>query len=196
MEKNDEDLRVARSRKLMETAMIDILNSEGIKALTVKNLCENAGINRGTFYLHYRDIFHFIEENPVIQELLHVFKPIQVLEIIHLPESESIYPPIARAFDYLNQHARFFKALFHPAAPAELKEKLQYWVGTRLYEHLTEDTSSLAGSSILAEYAVAYLGNAQFAVIQHWFITNRTLPPQEIAKMLTQLIRRSPCLAM
>lgn len=43
MSQNTTDLRVVRSRTLMENALLSILENKGIKGLTVKNLCETAG---------------------------------------------------------------------------------------------------------------------------------------------------------
>lgn len=178
---------------LMEDALLYILENKGIKALTVKSLCETAGINRGTFYLHYKDIFHLIEETAFIQELLSVFEPLNLQELRHFPDHEEAYPPITKAFQYMHKHASFFKALFHSAAPAELKERLQYLVGTRLYENLKRDQADNS-ESLFTDYAIAYLGNAQFGMIQHWFTTDRSIPPEDIARMLTRYIRNIPCL--
>ncbi|WP_240418741.1 TetR/AcrR family transcriptional regulator [Paenibacillus periandrae] len=192
MIENSTDMRVIRSRTLMENALLYILEKEGIKGLTVKNLCEIAGINRGTFYLHYKDIFHLIEETAFIQGLLSVFEPINLEKLMQHPDHQGAYPPITQAFQYLHKHASFFKALFHSSAPAELRERLQYLVGTRLYENLKRDQSS--NESLFSDYVIAYLGNAQFGIIQHWFKTDRTIPPEDIAKILTLYIRKTPCL--
>ncbi|GGD60990.1 TetR/AcrR family transcriptional regulator [Paenibacillus nasutitermitis] len=195
MIENSTDMRVIRSRTLMENALLSILEEEGIKGLTVKNLCEKAGINRGTFYLHYKDIFHLIEETAFIQGLLSVFEPIHIQELMHHPDQQGAYPPITRAFQYMHKHASFFRALFHSGAPAELRERLQYLVGTRLYENLKRDQSTMNNESrLFTDYAIAYLGNAQFGIIQHWFMTDRAIPPEDIARMLTVYIRNTPCL--
>lgn len=192
MIENSTDMRVIRSRTLMENALLYILEKEGIKGLTVKNLCEIAGINRGTFYLHYKDIFHLIEETAFIQGLLSVFEPISLQELMQHPDHQGAYPPITKAFQYLHKHASFFKALFHSGAPAELRERLQYLVGTRLYENLKPDQTY--NESLFSDYVIAYLGNAQFGIIQHWFKTDRAIPPEDIAKILTLYIRKTPCL--
>jgi AcrR family transcriptional regulator len=189
------DLRVIRSRKLMEHALIDILSNQGIKALTVKNISQKAGINRGTFYLHYKDIFDLIEQTELMQGLLAIFEPIQLSELMKHSDDKKPFQAIAEAFQYLHSYAYFFKAVFHSSAPAELRERLQYQVGTRLYESLKQEQSTSDWSVQPAGYVIAYLGNAQFGLIQHWFMTDRTLPPDEIALLLTRFIRTSPCLS-
>lgn len=189
------DLRAIRSRKLIEHALLDILKNQGIKELTVKNLSQQAGINRGTFYLHYKDIYDLIEQTEWMRGLLDIFEPIQLGDLFKHSDERSPFPAIAEAFRYLQHYASFFKAVFHPSAPIEFRERLQYLVGTRLYESLKKDHPDSSWSDQPAGYIIAYLGTGQFGLIQHWFITGRTLPPDEIAMMLTRFIRHSPCLS-
>lgn len=189
MTETHSDIRVIRSLERMEHALLHILKEEGIKGLTVKHLCKTAGINRGTFYLHYRDIFHLIEETAFFQGLLSVFEPFDLQELVNHPDQE--YPPITDAFQYLHTHASLFKTLICSGAPTELRERLQYLVGTRMYENFRQNQASRNDKSELSEYAVAYLGNAQFGLIQHWFMTERAIPPEDIARILTVFIRKS-----
>ena len=51
------DARVRRTKKMLRAALAKLLEEKGGAAdITVKALCEECGINRGTFYLHYRDV--------------------------------------------------------------------------------------------------------------------------------------------
>lgn len=52
-----EDQRVRVTKMLLRDAFLAILNAKPIEKITVKELCANAGVNRGTFYLHYKDIY-------------------------------------------------------------------------------------------------------------------------------------------
>ncbi|MFB5267835.1 TetR/AcrR family transcriptional regulator [Paenibacillus enshidis] len=189
------DLRVVRSRRLIEQALLDILVSQGIKNLNVKNVTEKAGVNRGTFYLHYKDIFDLIEQTELMKGLLDILTPIQLNELLRHPDDNSPFPAITEAFEYMQRQDYFFRAVFHSSAPVELKDRLQYWVGTRMYEHLKQEHPYSDWSAQPAGYIVAYLGSAQFGLIQHWFTTDKSLPPQEIALLLTRLIRTAPCLS-
>ncbi len=42
---------------LIRGAFTDLLRQKPIQNITIKELCERAGINRGTFYSHYTDIY-------------------------------------------------------------------------------------------------------------------------------------------
>ncbi len=49
------DPRVARTRKLIEEAFLQVLEEKGFEDLSVQDVAERAGINRVTFYSHFVD---------------------------------------------------------------------------------------------------------------------------------------------
>ena len=52
-----EDHRTRLTKMMILNAMTGLLKEKPIQNITVKELCERAEINRGTFYLHYHDIY-------------------------------------------------------------------------------------------------------------------------------------------
>ena len=57
-----EDRRVKRTKKQLEKSLIQLLETKPIQDITVRELTELADINRGTFYLYYRDIFDMVSK--------------------------------------------------------------------------------------------------------------------------------------
>lgn len=68
------DTRVQYTREKLRQAVLELLQEKSIDRITIKELCDKAGLNRGTFYLHYdspvallKDIEkQFLEENTKI----------------------------------------------------------------------------------------------------------------------------------
>lgn len=59
------DSRVRYTKTVLQQALLRILRTKNIDRVTIKELCEEARINRGTFYLHYatpNDVLMEIEE--------------------------------------------------------------------------------------------------------------------------------------
>ena len=50
---NNQDARVRVTKEMLHRALLRMLREQPIGAVSVKDLCTEAGINRGTFYLHY-----------------------------------------------------------------------------------------------------------------------------------------------
>ena len=57
-----EDRRVRRTKKLLTQALTELMQQKQIKDITVTELTEKADMNRGTFYLYYRDVFDMVEK--------------------------------------------------------------------------------------------------------------------------------------
>jgi AcrR family transcriptional regulator len=51
----NEDLRVRRTRKMLQEALIALTVEKGYAAITVQDITERAMVNRSTFYRHYVD---------------------------------------------------------------------------------------------------------------------------------------------
>ncbi len=56
------DRRIRKTRDVLKKSLITLMKDKNINSITVKELCEEADINRGTFYLHYKDVFHMLSE--------------------------------------------------------------------------------------------------------------------------------------
>ena len=54
---NEKDLRVIKTKERIESAMLELLKVKPLDKITVTELARVAMINKGTFYLHYQDIF-------------------------------------------------------------------------------------------------------------------------------------------
>lgn len=70
------DTRVQYTKDRLRDSLLHLLQKKPINKITIKELCDKAGLNRGTFYLHYsspeevlNEIQHqFLKENQAIFE--------------------------------------------------------------------------------------------------------------------------------
>jgi AcrR family transcriptional regulator len=49
------DPRVVRTRQMLRDALVSLIEEKGFDAITIQDIADRAGLNRATFYLHYRD---------------------------------------------------------------------------------------------------------------------------------------------
>lgn len=71
------DTRVRFTKAVLQQALLKILQTKHIDKVTIKELCEEAKVNRGTFYLHYatpNDLLMEIEQQ-FIDENMARFNP-------------------------------------------------------------------------------------------------------------------------
>ncbi|MFQ9209053.1 MAG: TetR/AcrR family transcriptional regulator [Clostridium fessum] len=65
------DRRVRKTRRQLKECLTRLLKEKKIQDITVRELAEMADINRGTFYLHYKDVFDLMDQikNELIEEV-------------------------------------------------------------------------------------------------------------------------------
>ena len=71
------DTRVQYTKSRFQQAIVELLEEKAIGFVTVKELCSRAGLNRGTFYLHYSepmDVLHELEER-LFETIMDHFRP-------------------------------------------------------------------------------------------------------------------------
>ena len=54
----------------MDNALIALLEVKDLEYITVKEICEKAGVNRSTFYLHYETIADLVNEATGLSEAI------------------------------------------------------------------------------------------------------------------------------
>ncbi len=59
---NKQESRYANTASLMDEALLLLLEQKDFDRITVKELCQKAGVNRTTFYLHYVNMNDLLEE--------------------------------------------------------------------------------------------------------------------------------------
>ena len=65
MEQKKTDRRILRTRRMIDDAMMSLLEEKPIHEIGVTELCERADINRNTFYCHYNsplDVLEHLEQ--------------------------------------------------------------------------------------------------------------------------------------
>lgn len=55
-----EDLRIVRTRRLLSSTLLDMMEEQSIEKISVINLCNRAMVNRATFYAHFEDKYHLL----------------------------------------------------------------------------------------------------------------------------------------
>ena len=74
------DARVRYTKDIIRKVFLDLLVEKPLNKITVKEVCELAEINRGTFYKHYQDIYDLMEqlENEALHRFEELLSSIQV----------------------------------------------------------------------------------------------------------------------
>ena len=62
------DLRVTKTRRLIKATFLELVQAKPVQKITVTELAKRAEISKGTFYLHYLDIYDLY--NQMVEETM------------------------------------------------------------------------------------------------------------------------------
>src|SRR5450631_4454858 len=110
-EYSSDDLRVKRTHKLVLEALLEQTVQKGFSALTVSDITKHAGINRATFYRHFRDKFDLLDNYAqAVYELLDV--PLEVgPQKPNKVDANQIYQGLIRIVDHIRANAKFYRVM-------------------------------------------------------------------------------------
>lgn len=91
------------TRKAIRDSMMRLLEERPLSKITVKDIVEECGVNRNTFYYHYADIPALIEES--LHELCDTI-------ILKYPRMESLEQCLQMAIDYMITYRRAAKHIY------------------------------------------------------------------------------------
>lgn len=165
-----------KTRRALKQALVHLLCEKPINEITVREISELADLNRGTFYLHYRDVFDMVEqiENEMIAEILHMLDA-------YTPEAEvgSPYALLKDIFGYVAQNADMCRVLLSRNGDIALLEKLKTVVSGHIL-HYWDALLDKRGSKYYALYN-AYIISGCIGLVESWLNSGMKESPEEIA---------------
>ena len=61
-ERETDDLRIVKTRRILQRAFIELLCEEGFNKISIATLMKRAGYSRSTFYAHYQNVWEMYED--------------------------------------------------------------------------------------------------------------------------------------
>ena len=117
----------------MDEAFLELIEKKDFAYITVKEICEKAGVNRSTFYLHYETVGDLLAEcaQHIIDEFV-AFMPYDTVEFLEkmqdrpLDELYLITPEYLTPYlTYIKEHRRIFKATMKQASALRMTDAYQ-----------------------------------------------------------------------
>ncbi|MCM1188419.1 MAG: TetR/AcrR family transcriptional regulator [bacterium] len=175
------DRRVRRTRSLLQQGLIQLMETKDVKDISVKELSDLADINRGTFYLHYTDIYDMLEK--MEDELFLEFNEILDRTLTCVPDSSET--TLNEIFAFLERHKAFARVTMGPHGDLTFVKKMKKLVQERLYSILT-----VAQKEQDLIYIESFIVSGCTGVIETWLNHPSPKPPEEIAKICEGLLRK------
>ena len=168
--------RVAKTREMLKSALTELLKTQPFDRISVKGICEKAGVNRSTFYVHYscpRDLIDELEKD--------------ILD--HLPKVESKEPKdivvsFSRLMEYVKNNSSIVEVLMRDGVDNAFGETLMRTVMDKYNDFLLIDDAE----KTRLRYVFCVTG--AIGIVRDWIDNGFSCSSEEISEMIIELAFR------
>ncbi len=179
---------------IIDKAFIELLSKKDIQYITVKEICEKAGVNRSTFYLHYETVNDLLEEtidyiNSEFQSSFQVDGDSFVNSISELPLEDLIL--IKREYmvpylEYVKGHKNVYKAAVNNSVIMRSEERM-----LSLYMHVLKPIFIRFGiPENEQKYWMKFYINGVMAIVFEWLKNDCKESVDDIFSIIEKCIGR------
>lgn len=186
------DRRIRKTRAALKRSLTTLLREKNVRDISVKELTELADVNRGTFYLHYKDVFDLLEQSELdlLDELEEVFdrtpgktfgkEPIKLFENV---------------YDLCKENADFVRVLLSENGDIKFLNSMNSFLKEKALNDWGEEILKQIDIKNFDAYFTFLIGGCT-SLLQYWFSTGMTKSPHELAKITVGFLNRSALIGM
>lgn len=181
MKSEKDDRRVKYTKMVLKESFINLLENKALSQITIKEICENADINRATFYAHYSDQHDLLKK--ISNELLENINS-HLSEFNKGNSDVSIIATTEKIFEYLKENARLCKLLLSEQGDFSFQKKIMGLVYDKIIGELTYNNNILKED---AEYIYSFTITGCVGMVQKWFDDDMKKSANYMAHMIVSL---------
>ena len=182
------DRRIVKTKEALKAAMVSLLEEKELSKITVKELCERADINRGTFYTHYADqvdLYRSIENELYcgLETYIRSLTPDEV----DSPENSVAY--IVRIFKYCRFHADYISVFTLPHRKSLVCQKIvEFGKKYNLYGMIESTRNKPA---FFEDYFYEYISLGVIGIINLWMEKGMVESDEQMAQVVFFFVRNT-----
>ncbi len=179
-----EDVRIQRTRRLLQQALIELSVEMGFATVTVRDITRRAMVNRSTFYRYYLDKFDLL--NQYMDEVQAATAEAALLAE-KAGHSSAVPPGLFVLVKHVEAHADFYRVMLSRNGDPAFVERFRENSEGR-YRYLFSQVHSAADAKAPpVEMKLAYISYAGVGVILWWLENDMPCSPEQLAIWLGQL---------
>lgn len=185
MKNNKEDRRVKYTKMVLKESLIDLLSKKDISCITIKQICEEADINRATFYTHYSDQFDLLRQ--IEDEFLQNVKA--YIAVFKQKKADAILVDVLEEiFEYIKDNAKLCRLLLSKQGNLEFQKRIMMLIyDTNL---VAKPNESLKKGE--EEFVYSFIITGCVGVIHKWLEEGMKQSSRAMAGMIFNSVKKLP----
>jgi len=192
-----QDLRVQRTKKMLNQALLTLMEKKNFQTITIQELANEAMINRATFYLHYYDKYELLEK--CIKDNLDAIMLKHVTPVRHIKGgvfyAETFYRIVTDILKSVEENERFFQIMFESNCDRFIKDYVIEIVNKKFLPQFGDKLDNIQSESH-KNITIHLIVSAILGVMTWWITSEERDSPEEIANIIVGVVTKGPAYAI
>ncbi len=179
------DLRVVKTLKQIDEALLDNLSETPFDKITVDQLCQTAMINRSTFYKYYKSKSDLMDQ--YLKRTLEKFrKQVNVAFINASPDNihNLIYQKnFEKALRFIYKHKQEYQILWHGLTEYGIFSKMVQVIHNNILENLAAGHGEISKDPYTDLYARLFASN-MMTLVRWWFRYEEEITMKDVQEIM------------
>ncbi len=176
------DRRSLKTEKIIKDTFMELLKKNDLSRITVAEISRKANLGRGTFYLHYSDVYDLYEqiENEIINNLINAFK--FSFPTTNAKNSEKL---TEKLICYIEENRELFKLITHSNnCDTMYKIKKSFYLEVYKEDNKINPNSNKEYNLIESIFVVSGI----IGVIEKWIKDDFSISTKEMSSMINKIL--------
>lgn len=172
--------RTEMTKLLFRTALIELMQEKPFHKITVKEICEQADLNRTTFYLHYTD------QTQLLNDIVSKLETDTAEHFSSVTGTGDDIDLLSKHLEYIKDNAKIYRTL--------MGSNLDYDIKTKIFKNMLNDMKDKMPAlvnRIENPYVYKFITFGCGSVISQWIDNGFDLDTCELAKLLYSLCKKT-----
>lgn len=179
------DRRVRKTRRQLRECLITLLKEKKVQDITVRELTDMADLNRGTFYLHYKDVFDLLEKTEA--ELQEDFNQLVCKhDAVDLKQRPSVI--FNEIYSLVYDNADLIEILLGENGDLNFVNRLKQLIREKCLKDWMEVFRS--GNAATFDAFFSFIVSGCIGLVQYWLQTGLKETPEQMAKLTEHIITK------
>lgn len=182
MDKSMQDLSSLSTTNEIENKLIDafmtLYADNPIEKISIKMITNLANLNRGTFYLHYLDIYDLLDK---IEAYFHSITKVVAKNSLNALFNDELLIKALPNMEFYEKYLGYYKVLLCNKGKSNLEHLMKEEIKNILSQSYQNNSKT---DHLLDEYALEYFSAANVATIIQWIRNDMSIPQSDISKLI------------
>lgn len=167
----------AQTRQNLIDAFWSLYCEKRIEKITVKEITNKAGYNRGTFYEYFTDVYDVLEQ--IEKSLIPTLEELPPINI----KNENMGMPLNMFMKLYEENSKYYSVLLGDNGDPSFASKLKNATKPTLKQTFCNNNID----PVEFDFVLEYILSSMIGIMSYWFRQNKVLPAEKLIALMGEL---------